>query len=94
MGKQHKIGDIVSNIFDKRKYSNKLNEIRLNDIIVEVFGEGLSKYFKIIQYSNNILFLKIDSIELKRELLSNKLLFINKINSCFADKIINDIEIS
>ena len=91
---KNKIGDLVSDIFNKRKYSNKLNEVRLNNIITEIFGSSLSNYFNIIEYRDNILYIKIESLELKNELKSNKDLLIDKINSYFDDVIINNIEIS
>ena len=94
MGGHNKIGDVVSDIFNKRKYSNKLNEVKLNNIIIELFGTSLSNYFNIIEYRDKILFIKIDSLELKNELKTNKNLFLEKINLHFNDEVIKDIEIS
>ena len=94
MVSQIKIGNVVSDIFNKKKYSNKLNEVRLHNIIIEIFGPSLSDYLNIIEYRDNTLFVKIDSLELKNELMSNKDLFINKINSYLKDEVIKSIEIS
>ena len=94
MGGHNKIGDVVSDIFNKRKYSNKLNEVKLNNIIIELFGNSLSNYFNIIEYRDNILFIKIDSLELKNELKTNKNLFLEKINFHLNNEVIKDVEIS
>ncbi len=94
MGGHNKIGDVVSDIFNKRKYSNKLNEVKLNNIIIELFGASLSNYFNIIEYRDNILFIKIDSLELKNELKTNKNLFLEKINFHLNNEVIKDVEIS
>tara|TARA_B100001750_G_C15503380_1_gene598721 strand:+ start:1594 stop:1878 length:285 start_codon:yes stop_codon:yes gene_type:complete len=94
MGGHNKIGDVVSDIFNKRKYSNKLNEVKLNNIIIELFGTSLSNYFNIIEYRDNILFIKIDSLELKNELKTNKNLFLEKINFHLNNEVIKDVEIS
>ena len=89
-----KIGNVISDIFNKKKYSGRLNKIRLSNIISEIFDQPLSNYIEVQQFKNKVLYLKVDSYDLKKELSSNKNIFLQKINSYFNKDVIQGIEIS
>jgi len=89
-----KIGNVISDIFNKKKYSGRLNKIRLSNIISEIFDQPLSNYIEVQQFKNKVLYLKVYSYDLKKELSSNKNIFLQKINSYFNKDVIQDIEIS
>tara|TARA_Y100000746_G_scaffold216481_1_gene211458 strand:- start:324 stop:602 length:279 start_codon:yes stop_codon:yes gene_type:complete len=89
-----KIGNVISDIFNKKKYSGKLNKIRLSNIISEIFDYPLSNYIEVQQFKNKVLYLKVNSCDLKNELSSNKNIFLQKINSYFNKDVIKDIQIS
>ena len=89
-----KIGYVISDIFNKKKYSGRLNKIRLSNIISEIFDQPLSNYIEVQHFKNKVLYLKVDSYDLKKELSSNKNIFLQKINSYFNKDVIQDIEIS
>ncbi len=87
----HKLGDVLKDYFNALGYGNKLIETKIINNWEQFTNKTTKFYTKDILIKNKKLYLNINSVEIKHNLLSQKIQLIDKINSFAETKIIEDI---
>lgn len=86
-----KIGDIIKQLMQNPKLSDKLKKIDALSVWEEIIGEQLLKYIIEQKIFNGILYVKLNSAVVRNELSYKKSELINKINHKSGKTIITDI---
>ncbi|MBX7141232.1 MAG: DUF721 domain-containing protein [Chitinophagales bacterium] len=73
------------------RLSEKLNERRLISKWEKLFGKTIAKYSRKITVRNRTLYLTVESAPLRQEMLFNKQVMIDRINSEIAEGMIQEI---
>ena len=90
-GNEQKLSEVIREVVDEYKLSDKLNEVDVAESWKKVTGKAINLHTTGLFIKKNILFVKLDSPALKTELGYMKAKIIGKINKSIGKNIIEDI---
>lgn len=86
------LGDAIKELLKNRNFDVKIDEIKLQEIFANTFGQHISKHLISMRFKKNVLIINLDSAALKHELslTASKLkdVFNNKLGSKRIEKIV------
>ena len=85
------IKDILKQLIQQNKWSDKVNEKRLLQCWEELLGKTIAKYTKQISLRNKKLYIEVDSAPLKNELVYSRNQMIQLINTKFGEGVVEEI---
>ncbi len=88
---QHNIKDLLNEMLDKYKLTNKLEQVDLESHWEELMGTMISKHTSQLTIQNKKLYIKLDSPVIRQELIYGKSLIIQKVNDFAKKELITDV---
>ncbi|MEP7196966.1 MAG: DciA family protein [Saprospiraceae bacterium] len=84
--------EVLKEFAEQKKFKNKLNSKKLETLWFELFSSLAGSYTDKVQYANGVMTVFLSSSSLRKELLINKKLILQQINSKLKEETLNDIE--
>ncbi len=88
---EHTLKQLLDNMLDKYKLTDKLDEVDLESHWEEIMGSMINKHTLQLKVQNQKLYLKLDSPVLRQELVYGKTLIIQKVNDFAKKELITDV---
>ena len=86
------IKEVIQKIVDKFSSLNGYKKAWIEKHWLELIGAAAASHALPYKVERNILFVRVDSSVWNQELFMDKRNFINKVNNCFSNKIIDDVK--
>lgn len=88
---EHSLKQLLDNMLDKYKLTDKLDEVDLESHWEDLMGSMIHKHTLQLTVQNKKLYIKLDSPVLRQELIYGKTLIIQKVNEFAKKELITDV---
>lgn len=88
---EHNLKQLLDQMLDKYKLSEKLDEVDLMSHWEELMGSMIYKHTLQLKVQNHKLYIRLDSPVVRQELIYGKTLIIQKVNDFAKKELINDV---
>lgn len=88
---EHSLGDLLKELLKEYHLSDKIYEIKANEIWPKVVGKMIAKHTKGLYYRNKKLYVTLDNAALKEELHFSKTKLLKQLNKQAGDNIVEEI---
>ncbi len=89
----YSIGEALNLLLEKSQWKPKVFELRMREEWEQIVGKTIARYTRNINLSNRKLTIYTDVAPLKHELQSGKELLVQKINTYFGERVVDEINI-
>ena len=89
--KAEQVGDVVRTLLRQQGLEAPLNEYRLIQSWTEVLGTSVERYTRELYIRGQTLFVRLSSPVLKNELLMQRTLLVQRLNTAVGAQVITDI---
>ena len=88
---EHTLKQLLNQMLDKYKLSEKLDEVDLESRWEELMGTMIYKHTIQLKVQNKKLYIQLDSPVIRQELIYGKTLIIQKVNNFVGKELITDV---
>ncbi|MFQ3326930.1 MAG: putative nucleic acid-binding Zn ribbon protein [Salibacteraceae bacterium] len=88
---EHTLKQLLNQMLDKYKLSEKLDEVDLESHWEELMGTMIYKHTIQLKVQNKKLYIQLDSPVIRQELIYGKTLIIQKVNNFVGKELITDV---
>ncbi len=88
---QHNIKDLLDNMLDKYKLTDKIEQVDLESNWEQLMGTMINKHTTQLKIQHKKLYIKLDSPVIRQELIYGKSLIIQKVNDFAKKELITDV---
>ena len=88
---EHTLKQLLNQMLDKYKLSEKLDEVDLESHWEELVGTMIYKHTIQLKVQNKKLYIQLDSPVIRQELIYGKTLIIQKVNNFVGKELITDV---
>ena len=88
---EHTLKQLLNQMLDKYKLSEKLDEVDLESHWEELMGIMIYKHTVQLKIQNKKLYIQLDSPVIRQELIYGKTLIIQKVNNFVGKELITDV---
>ncbi|MDE0771849.1 MAG: DUF721 domain-containing protein [Salibacteraceae bacterium] len=88
---EHTLKQLLNQMLDKYKLSEKLDEVDLESHWEELMGTMIYKHTVQLKIQNKKLYIQLDSPVIRQELIYGKTLIIQKVNNFVGKELITDV---
>lgn len=85
------LGDAIKELLKTRNFTPKLNEVKIQDLFIQTFGQHISKHLISVRLKNDVVFINLDSASLKHQLSLTSSKLIDTFNIELGAKVITKI---
>jgi len=88
---EHTLKELIDELLKSYRLSDKLCEMKLNDLWPKVVGKVIAQHTKAIYFRNKKLYVSLDNAALKEELHYSKSKLLKMLNKQAGENIIDEI---
>jgi Dna[CI] antecedent, DciA len=88
---EQNIGEVIKGLFKSYHIDSKVYEVQIKEVWEKVMGKTMMRYTTDIRLKDGKLSLYVESASLKQELMFNKETIIERLNTEFGERVVNEV---